>query len=99
MSEENKAVVRKFYKMMELGDPVMAEDVVLADYVNHNALPGQKSGIEGFREFVTSIKNALPDIQFNVEDQIAEGDKVVSRYTVSGTHQGTLFGVPATGKQ
>jgi steroid delta-isomerase-like uncharacterized protein len=99
MSAENKAIVRKFYKMFELGDPGLADEVVAADYVNHNALTGQKIGIEGVKEFATSLKNALPDIQFNIGDQIAERDRVVSRYTVSGTHQGELFGVPATGKQ
>jgi steroid delta-isomerase-like uncharacterized protein len=99
MSAENKAIVRKFYKMFELGDPGLADEVVAADYVNHNALTGQTLGIEGVKKFATSLKNAFPDIQFNIGDQIAERDRVVSRYTVSGTHQGELFGVPATGKQ
>lgn len=99
MSEENKVIVRKFYKMFELGDTDLADEVVAADYVNHNALPGQTLGIEGVKEFATSLKNAFPDIQFNIADQIAERDRVVSRYTVSGKHQGELFGVPATGKQ
>ena len=99
MSEENKAIARKFFKMFELGDTGLADEVVAADYVNHNALPGQRLGIEGVKQFATSIKNAIPDIQFNIGDQIAEGDKVVTRYTVGGTHQGELFGISATGKQ
>ena len=99
MSEENKAIARKFFKMFELGDTGLADKVVAADYVNHNALPGQRLGIEGVKQFATSIKNAIPDIQFNIGDQIAEGDKVVTRYTVGGTHQGELFGISATGKQ
>ena len=99
MSEENKAIARKFFKMFELGDTGLADEVVAADYVNHNALPGQRLGIEGVKQFATSIKNAIPDIQFNIGDQIAERDKVVTRYTVGGTHQGELFGIPATGKQ
>jgi steroid delta-isomerase-like uncharacterized protein len=99
MSEGNKAVARKFFRMFELGDTDLADKIVAADYVNHNAVPDQMLGIEGVKAFTTSIKNALPDIQFNIGDQIAEGDKVVTRYTVGGTHRGDLFGVPATGKQ
>ena len=99
MYEENKAIVRKFYKMMELGDPGLADEVVAVDYVNHSALPGQILGIGGVKDFVSSLKDAIPDIQFNIEDQVAERDKVVSRYTISGTHQGEFLGVPATGKQ
>lgn len=99
MSEKNKAIARKFYKMFELGDPGLADEVVASDYVNHNAVPGSINGIQGVKEFVSIFKNVFPDIQFNIEDQIAEGDKVVTRYTISGTHQGEFFGVSATGKQ
>ena len=99
MLEENKAIVRKFYKMLELGDPGLVDEVVAADYVSHSAVPGPRSGIELIKEMVTSLNSALPDIQFNIGDQIAERDKVVTRYTVGGTHQGELFGIPATGKQ
>jgi steroid delta-isomerase-like uncharacterized protein len=99
MSEKNKTIVRKFYKMFELGDLDLADKVVSADYVSHNAIPGSRNDIEGLKQVVTSIKNALPDIQFEIGDQIAERDKVVSRYTIAGTHRGELFGIPATGKQ
>ena len=57
-------------------------------------------GIEEAKQFVSSFIEAFPDISFSVEDLIAEGDKVVSRYTISGTHQGETeeFG-PPTGRQ
>lgn len=99
LPEKNKAVVRRFYEMWELGDPGLADEVVAADYTSHNAIPEPRIGIGGIKEMVISLKNALPDIQFDIGDQIAERDKVVTRYAVSGTHQGELFGVPATGKQ
>jgi steroid delta-isomerase-like uncharacterized protein len=98
MSEENKALARKFIRMMELGDPSMADEIVAADYYNHDA-PDPSASIEGVKATATLMKNALPDAQANIEFQVAEGDMVVTRYTWSGTHQAELFGVPATGKQ
>jgi steroid delta-isomerase-like uncharacterized protein len=97
-SEGNKAVARKFLRMLELGDPSMADEIVAADYYNHDA-PDASIGLEGIKAFVNTFKNAMPDAQVDIAYQVAEGDKVVSRYTWSGTHQGELFGVPATGKQ
>jgi steroid delta-isomerase-like uncharacterized protein len=97
-SEENRAVARKFLRMFELGDPSMVDEIVASDYYNHDA-PDPSIGSEGVKAFVTMFKNAMPDAQVNIEYQVAEGDKVVSRYTWSGTHQGELFGVRATGKR
>ena len=98
MSEENKAIASKFFRMFELGDPSMAEEIVAADYNNHDA-PDPNIGLEGIKATVKMIKNAIPDIQFKLAYQVAEGDKVVSRYSWSGTHQGEYFGVPATGRR
>jgi steroid delta-isomerase-like uncharacterized protein len=97
MSEENKAIARKFFRMLELGDPSMADEFVATDYYNHDA-PDPSIGLEGINAFVKMFKNAMPDAQVDIAYQLAEGDKVVSRYTWSGTHQGEFFGVPATGK-
>jgi steroid delta-isomerase-like uncharacterized protein len=98
MSEENKAIARKFLRMFELGDPSMADEIVATDYYNHDA-PDPSIGLEGIKAFVNTFKNAVRDAQVSIAHQVAEGDKVVSRYTWSGTHQGEYFGVPATGKQ
>lgn len=97
MSEDNKAIVRKFLNMFELGDPGMADEIVAADYYNHDA-PDPKIGLEGVKTLVTGFKNALPDVQFDIVYQVAEEDKVVTNYKTSGTHQSDYFGVPATGK-
>jgi steroid delta-isomerase-like uncharacterized protein len=96
--EGNKAIARKFLRMMELGDPSMADDIVAADYCNHDA-PDPRISLEGIKAFVSTFKNAMPDANVDIAYQVAEGDRVVSRYTWSGTHRGELFGVPATGKQ
>jgi steroid delta-isomerase-like uncharacterized protein len=98
MSEENKALARKFLSMFELGDSSMADEIVAADYYNHDA-PDPSIGLEGIKAAVTMFKNAFPDAQVKIAFQLTEGDKVVSRYTWSGTHQGEYYGIPATGKQ
>ncbi len=96
--EENKAIARQFYKLIETGDLDLADEVVAEDYVNHNALPGQTSGLAGYKEAISALRASLPDIQYTIDDQIAEGDKVLTRYRATGTHQGEFLGVPASGK-
>jgi len=98
MSEENKALARKFFRMFELGDPSMVDEIVAADYYNHDA-PDPNIGSEGVKAGVTRFKNAFPDAQAKIAFQLAEGDKVVTRYTWSGTNLGETYGIPATGKQ
>jgi len=71
---------------------------VAADYVSHDPAPGETPGLEGLKEFVVSVRTGFPDAVFTVEDQVAEGDKVATRFAVRGTHQGEFAGIPATGK-
>jgi len=98
MSEENKALARKFFRMFELGEPGMADEIVSVDYVNHDA-PDPNIGLEGVKAGVTRFKAGFPDAQVEIAFQVAEGDKVVIRYTWSGTHLGEFAGIPATGKR
>jgi steroid delta-isomerase-like uncharacterized protein len=95
--EENKDVARKFLRMLELGDPSLVDEIIASDYYNHD-LADPNVGSEGMKAFVTMFKSAMPDARVDLEYQVAEGDRVVSRYTWSGTHRGELWGVPATGK-
>ena len=97
MSEENKALARKFFRMLESGDPGMADEIVAADYYNHDA-KDPNLGLAGVKAGVASFKNSFPDAQLKIAFQIAEGDKVATRYSWSGTQQGDIFGIPATGK-
>ena len=98
MSEENKALARNFLRMFEIGDPGMADEIVAADYCNHDA-PNPNIGLEGAKAGVTRFKKGFPDAKVKIAFQVAEGDKVVTRYTWSGTHLGEFVGIPATGKQ
>jgi steroid delta-isomerase-like uncharacterized protein len=70
----------------------------MADFVELDPLPGQQPGREGLKEVIGQMRTAFPDIHWVLDEQVAEGDKVVSRFTWTGTHRGTFLGIPATGK-
>jgi len=100
MSNENKIILQRFFQeLFNQGNLQAADELVAANYLNHNAVPGETPGREGLKQFVTYIHSAWADLHFVVEDQIAEGDKVTTRFTITGTHQGEFAGIPATGKQ
>ena len=98
-TEENKALVRRCIeepwnqRRLETID-----ELVAPDYVNHDpANPGVRSP-QGLKQLVSTFVAAFPDIHFTIEEQIAEGDKVVTRWTARGTHRGALQGIAPTGK-
>jgi steroid delta-isomerase-like uncharacterized protein len=101
MSEKNKAIARRFYEEFAVQrKQSVLEELVARNMVDHNPPgPGFASGREGVRQVFDMFHSAMPDITLTIEDQIAEGDKVVSRLTVRGTHKGELMGVPPTGKK
>ena len=80
------------------GNMSVADEIVAADYVNNNPAPGEQSGREGLKGFAAYLRSAFPDIHFHLQDQVAEEDKVVTRWTVTGTQRGEFAGIPATGK-
>ncbi len=98
-AEENKALLRRFFEdLFNHGSLETADAIVAPDYVNHDPVPGETPGVEGLKQFVTMLRTAFPDIHFTVDDQVAEGEKVATRWTVMGTHQAEFAGIPATGK-
>ena len=74
------------------------DEVDAPEYVDHAPAPGQGPGVEGYKQAVQMTRAAFPDLQITVEDMIAEGDLVVTRWTARGTHQGEYMGIPASGK-
>jgi len=96
--EENKALVRRFYEEIDKGNIDAMEDLVSEDYLDHNPplLPGLASGREGLKQAFKIFLNATPG-HHHIEDQIAESDKVVTRLTAYGKHEGDLPGAPRTG--
>lgn len=100
MSEANKTLVRRVYDDMWNKSDLSVPDTIYApDVVNHELPPGMPEGIEGTKAYFGMFLSAFPDTQMTVEEQIAEGDKVVTRWTARGTHTGELMGIPPTGKQ
>ena len=96
-AEENKALARLSWETVD--DPDRLDEMYAPDVVWHNP-EGDVRGIEEARQFADRYKTAFPDMSATVEDVIAEGDKVVTRVKLRGTHQGEIeeFG-PATGRQ
>jgi predicted ester cyclase len=96
LQEENKAVVRRFFEAFNQKNPDICDEVVALSAVNHSIPipPGREHWKQANRMFI----NAFPDGQQTVDDQVAEGDKVVTRWTVRGTHQGNFLNIPPTGK-
>jgi steroid delta-isomerase-like uncharacterized protein len=100
-TEENKAITRRFLEEiftggnLELVDELFAPDFILHD----SSVPQEVRGVEALKQYITMYRTAYPDTHFTVEDQIAEGNEVVTRWTGQGTHQGELMGIPPTGNQ
>src|SRR5215210_6832327 len=94
--EENKAVVRRFFAALDDQDLDAVGDLLASDYRLHfdgNPEMDREAGIGFFGAFLA----AFPDITHQVQDQIAEGDRVATRIVVRGTHQQEMMGIPATG--
>jgi steroid delta-isomerase-like uncharacterized protein len=97
---ENKTIARRFNEdVWGRGDEAALEELLAPDFVDHDALPGQPPGREGHRQILAAFRSAFPDLHVTTEDIVAEGDKVVTRWTARGTHQGELMGIAPTGKE
>ena len=101
MSAENKAIARRFYEeIINHRNQSVVDELVAPGFVDHNPIgPGIAPGPEGVKQTFAMFRSGLPDMNVTIEDQIAEGDKVVSRLTARGTHKGELMGIPPTGKK
>lgn len=97
-SEENKALVRRAWEGVSEGNLYVFDEVYAADCIIHEPDEDVR-GIEGLKQFVSMFLEAFPDLSITVEDEIAEGDKVVTRWRARGTHQGELRGIAPTGNR
>jgi steroid delta-isomerase-like uncharacterized protein len=100
-AEENKALARRVLEeMFNKGNLDVANELLASDYVDHDpAMPEDIHGPEGFKQYVSGYRSAFSDLHLTFEDQIAEGDKVVTRWTGTGTHDGELSGIAPTGNR
>ena len=100
MSEANKSLIRRFVETVQNQHNIDAfEEFFAPSFVNYDPLPGLPGTLAGAKQLHRMLFAAFPDLKMTIHDQAAEGDKVWTRKTGSGTHQGELFGIPATGKQ
>jgi steroid delta-isomerase-like uncharacterized protein len=102
MSEENKAIHRRaLEEVYGRGNLDVADELVSPDWVDHDpsAPPEMRRGPEGVKQQAAMYHEAFPDLEMTIDEQIAEGDLVMTRWTARGTHQGDLMGMPGTGKR
>lgn len=97
--KENKTIVRRWVEGWNTASPTAIDELFITNFIDHTPSLGESSGLEGFKQRATMIRTAFPDLYFTVEDMIAEGDRVLVRWIVRGTHEGVFMGIPATGRQ
>src|SRR6266581_9404862 len=100
-TEENKALARRLIEeAWNQGNLTTVDELMAPDHVGHHSLvPNQPPSRELYKQFIVRTRAAFPDLHATIEDQIAEGDKVMTRWSVQGTHQGVFRGHSPTGKQ
>lgn len=97
--EENKKIINYFIEEIINRKNLNAADVIVSeDFIEHLPFPGQGPGREGLKFALNSMFTGFPDMHWTVQEQIAEGEKVVTRFTWTGTHQGEFMGIPPTNK-
>ncbi len=98
-TEENKALARRaFEETMNQRSWAVFDELHVPDYVCH--YPSRTiQGREPFKQYLSMLLTAFPDLHLTIEDMFGEGDRVVGRYTYRGTHKGDFMGIPPTGKQ
>ena len=98
MDQDDKDVARRYYEaVLNRGDIGLLDDLAMEDYIEHDPLPGQGTGRQGLKDRVAVFVAAFGQT-FTLEEVIAEGDRVVVRWTGSGTHVGEFMGIPPTGR-
>jgi steroid delta-isomerase-like uncharacterized protein len=97
----NKATFRRFHDALNTGDVDLIaktiDEVVAPDVLLHAPLPVGATGVQALKDVMTILHRAYPDLHLTIEDLIAEGDKVVGRNAITGTHRGEYLGLPPTG--
>jgi steroid delta-isomerase-like uncharacterized protein len=95
----NKAILKRFWdEGFNQVDANAVSEFVAADYHNHDMAAGEQNGIEGLLQFMRLTHAAFPDMRVIADKIVAEGDIVVTRWSVTGTHNGEFMGVPPTGR-
>ncbi|MBE7472933.1 MAG: ester cyclase [Anaerolineae bacterium] len=99
MSAENKAKVQQIYEVINANTLDDLDALIAVDVNDHNPTPGVAPGLAGTKQTLSMYHAVFSDLRVTAEDIIAEGNKVVVRLAVKGTHTGEFMGLPPTGKQ
>ncbi|MDQ3913200.1 MAG: ester cyclase, partial [Actinomycetota bacterium] len=100
VEEKNKALVRRLFEEQAKGNLAVIDEVLAPDFVDHDRLPGQEPGREGYKQAVAAYNAAFSGFRVDIVDQVAAGDKVVTRFAVSGTHDRREFeGLAPAGRE
>jgi len=100
MSVENKALVRRYVEeVLNNKNLTLIDELFAPNFIDHDSSMPAAKGPAGVKRLVAIVHTSFPDLHFAIEDMVAEGDKVVYRYTVRGTHQNDFMGIAATGNQ
>ena len=98
-AEGNKEIVRRFVEAVQNeGDLSVLDEVAAPGYINRTAPAGVPADREGLKQLTAMFRRAFPDGRMTIQDMVAEEDRVATRKTFRGTHQGELMGISPTGK-
>jgi predicted ester cyclase len=98
-AEYNKTIVRRLMEEdISQGNLAVADEIIDAHFFDHTNPPGMQHGIKGHKAIVALFRASFPDLEWRIDDLLADGDKVVIRTTMRGTQRGEFFGIPPTGK-
>ena len=98
MNANGKTISRRFFEeILSRGDFELVDELFTADYNAHTPI-GVFEGLKGAKQFASGLREAFPDLDVEVKEQVAEGDKVATLWRARGTHQGNFGGIPATGQ-
>jgi len=98
--EENKTLLRSYMEeVLNKGNLNAVDRYYAPNCIDHTAPPGTPPGVDGIKQLLTVTLSAFSDIQVTIEDIVAEDDKIVSRFTIQGTHTGEFMGIAPTGRE
>ena len=97
--EENKQIVRRYQDIYNSNNLDQLSEVMAIDVLTPKMMPDMPSGLEGAKAVHEKTLLGMPDFHTEIKDLVAEGDKVVARVLMTGTHTGNFYGIPATGKR
>ncbi len=100
MSEQNKTLTQRFYEeVFNKGNLDVIDELCAPNLVVQTPFPGMDSSREGLKQMFGMFRQAFPDMRVTVDEMVGEGDTVVTRLTMTGTHTGDMMGIPPTGRQ